>query len=51
MGDIQNQAANRAFFGLNIQILEDAVNTNQVEVIDDLIFSPIKRLGIKNPSW
>ena len=45
MGDIQNQAANRAFFGLNIQILEDAVNTNQVEVIDDLIFSPIKPLN------
>ena len=45
MGDIQNQAPNRAFFGLNSQILEDAVNTNQVEVIDDLIFSPIKPLN------
>jgi single-stranded-DNA-specific exonuclease len=45
MGDIQNQAANRAFFGLNTQILEDAVNTNQIEVIDDLIFSPIKPLN------
>ena len=45
MGDIQNQAPNRAFFSLNTLILEDAINTNQVEVIDDLIFSPIKPLN------
>jgi single-stranded-DNA-specific exonuclease len=45
MGDIQNQAPNRAFFGLNTRILEDAINTNQVEVIDDLMFSPIKPLN------
>ncbi len=45
MGDIQNQAPNHAFFGLNVRILEDAINTNQVEVIDDLMFSPIKPLN------
>lgn len=45
VGDIQNKAPNHAFFGLNSLILEDAINTNQIEVADDLIFSPIKPLN------
>ena len=45
MGDIQNQAPNRAFFGLNSLILDDAITSDQIEVIDDLIFSPIKPLN------
>lgn len=44
-GDIQNQGPNNSFTGLNRLILKDAVDSNLVEIIDDLNFSPIKPLN------
>ena len=44
-GDIQSRGANNSFTGLNSIILEHAVKTDLVEVINDLNFSPIKPLN------
>ncbi len=43
-GDIQNQGPKKAFIGLNNLILEDAISSGYIEVIDDLNLSPIKPL-------
>ncbi|MFX1328162.1 MAG: DHH family phosphoesterase [Promethearchaeota archaeon] len=45
IGDIQNQGQNKSFFGLNSLILEDAIDTGDIEVINDLNFSSIKPLN------
>ncbi|MFX0006066.1 MAG: DHH family phosphoesterase [Promethearchaeota archaeon] len=45
IGDIQNQGPNKSFFGLNSLILEDAINSNFIEIKSDLNFSSIKPLN------
>jgi len=45
IGDIQNQGPNRSLKGINVQILEDAINAELIEVVDDLNFSSIKPLN------
>ncbi len=45
IGDIQNQGPNKSFLGANLEILEDAKKSNQIEVINDLNFSSIKPLN------
>jgi len=44
-GDIQCRGPNNSFTGLNSIILEHAIKTDLVEVINDLNFSPIKPLN------
>ncbi|MFW9952881.1 MAG: DHH family phosphoesterase [Candidatus Thorarchaeota archaeon] len=45
VGDIQNQGSNNSFIGLNKLILEDAIKSDLVEILDDLNFSPIKPIN------
>ncbi|MFX0036134.1 MAG: DHH family phosphoesterase [Candidatus Hermodarchaeota archaeon] len=45
IGDIQNQGQNKTFSGLNSLILKDAIDTGNIEVINDLNFSLIKPLN------
>ncbi|MHA1933473.1 MAG: hypothetical protein ACW96X_13090, partial [Promethearchaeota archaeon] len=45
VGDIQNQGLNKSFFGLNLLILDDAMNSGKIEVVDDLNFSTLKPLN------
>ncbi len=45
IGDIQNQGLNKSFLGLNNLILEDAMNSRQIEVVTDLNFSTLKPLN------
>lgn len=45
IGDIQNKGPNRSLKGANILILGDAINSEQIEVADDLNFSSIKPLN------
>ena len=44
-GDIQNQAKNKTFIGINLEILEDAKKLNLIKVINDLNFSSIKPIN------
>jgi len=45
IGDIQNKGLNKSFLGINNLILEDAMNSGQIEVINDLNFSTLKPLN------
>lgn len=45
VGDIQNKGFDRSFQGLNSLILEEAVNSGFVEVINDLNFPSLKPLN------
>ncbi|MHA2180173.1 MAG: DHH family phosphoesterase [Promethearchaeota archaeon] len=45
VGDVQNQGSNKTFLGLNQLILEDAMNSGKIEVVDDLNFSTLKPLN------
>jgi RecJ-like exonuclease len=45
VGDIQNKGLNNSFLGLNKLILEDAMNSGILEVVDDLNFSTVKPLN------
>ncbi|MFW9826604.1 MAG: DHHA1 domain-containing protein [Candidatus Thorarchaeota archaeon] len=44
-GDIQNQAKNKSFSGLNSIILDDAIKLGLIEIINDLNFSSIKPIN------
>ncbi|MFW9949878.1 MAG: DHHA1 domain-containing protein [Candidatus Thorarchaeota archaeon] len=44
-GDIQCRGPNSSFVGLNSTVLEHAIKTDLIEVINDLNFSPIKPLN------
>ncbi|MFW9941739.1 MAG: DHH family phosphoesterase [Candidatus Thorarchaeota archaeon] len=45
IGDLQNQGLNKSFLGLNTWILEDAVNSGFVEVVNDLNFPSLQPLN------
>jgi RecJ-like exonuclease len=45
IGDIQNKGKNNSFLGINNLILEDAINSGQIEVVNDLNFSTLKPLN------
>ncbi|MHA2393618.1 MAG: DHHA1 domain-containing protein [Promethearchaeota archaeon] len=45
VGDIQNKGFDKSFQGLNTLILEDAVNSGYIEVINDLNFPTLKPLN------
>ena len=45
IGDIQNKGENNSFLGINTLILEDAMNSGQIEVVNDLNFSTLKPLN------
>ncbi|MHA2281297.1 MAG: DHHA1 domain-containing protein [Promethearchaeota archaeon] len=45
VGDIQNQGLNKSFLGLNKLVLEDAMNSGKIEVVNDLNFSTLKPLN------
>jgi len=45
IGDIQNKGLNKSFLGINNLILEDAMNSGQIEVVNDLNFSTLKPLN------
>jgi RecJ-like exonuclease len=45
IGDIQNRGLNKSFLGVNNLILEDAMNSGQIEVVNDLNFSTLKPLN------
>ncbi|MFW9867660.1 MAG: DHHA1 domain-containing protein [Candidatus Thorarchaeota archaeon] len=45
IGDIQNKGLNKSFKGLNTLILEDAIKSELIEVVDDLNFSTMKPLN------
>ncbi len=45
VGDIQNQGLNKSFLGVNKLILEDAMNSGNIEVVNDLNFSTLKPLN------
>ncbi|MHA2035367.1 MAG: DHH family phosphoesterase [Promethearchaeota archaeon] len=45
VGDIQNQGANKSFLGVNKLILEDAMTSGKIEVVNDLNFSTLKPLN------
>jgi len=45
IGDLQNQGLNKSFVGLNNCILEDAVNSGLIEVVNDLNFSSLQPLN------
>ncbi len=44
-GDIQNQAKNKSFVGVNLHILEDAKKVNLIDIINDLNFSSLKPIN------
>ncbi len=44
-GDIQNQDKDKAFKGVNLEILSDALKGGHLEVVNDLSFSSIKPLN------
>jgi RecJ-like exonuclease len=44
-GDVQNQGPNKSFTGINAKILEDAKESNLIQVVDDINFSPIRPLN------
>lgn len=44
-GDIQNRGPNYSFTGINSYILKDAIDTDLIEEVDDLSFSPIKPIN------
>ncbi|MFX1344887.1 MAG: DHH family phosphoesterase [Promethearchaeota archaeon] len=45
IGDLQNQGLNKSFLGLNTSILEDAVNSGFIEVVNDLNFPSLQPLN------
>ena len=45
IGDIQNKGLNKSFLGINNLILEDAMNSGHIEVVNDLNFSTLKPLN------
>jgi len=44
-GDIQNQGENKTFLGINTNILNDAIDTGYINVVNDLNFSLLKPLN------
>ncbi len=44
-GDIQNRGSNYSFTGINSFILKDAIETDLIDEVDDLSFSPIKPIN------
>jgi RecJ-like exonuclease len=45
IGDVQNRGLNKSFLGVNNLILEDAVISGGIEVVNDLNFSTLKPLN------
>lgn len=45
VGDVQNQGLNKSFLGVNKLILEDAINSKKIQVVNDLNFSTLKPLN------
>ena len=45
VGDVQNQGLNKSFLGVNKLILEDAMNSGNIQVVNDLNFSTLKPLN------
>lgn len=44
-GDVQNQGANKSFTGVNAKIVEDAKESDLIEIVNDLNFSTLKPLN------